>query len=127
MRRKIMTVIITSTLLVLVSLVEQAAVMRVTNIAMNRTQEILTDIREDHLESAAKKSRDLDQSWDEMAVWLEILVDHGATDEVRYALSRLIAALEEEDSATAMVYASELEGSIEHVYERQELTIENIF
>ena len=39
----------------------------------------------------------------------------------------LLAALEEKDSATAMVYACELEGGIEHVYERQALTLENIF
>ena len=127
MKRKVITVIITLSFLLLLSLVEQTTVLRVTNIAMEQTQEILTDIREVNLKSGLKKSRDLDRSWDEMAVWLEILVDHSATDEVRYALSRLIAALEEEDSATAMVYASELEGSIEHVFERQALTIENIF
>lgn len=122
-----MIVIITLSFLLLLSLTEQVTVMRSTNIAMVRTQEILTAIRENELKSALKKSQDLDQSWDEMAVWLEILVDHRATDEVRYALSRLIAAIEKEDHATAMVYASELEGSIEHVYERQMLTIENIF
>ena len=127
MKRKILTVIITLTALLLLSLMEQATVLRVTNIAMERTQEILTDIRGEELKSGLKKSRDLDRSWDEMAIWLEILVDHSATDEVRYALSRLIAALEEEDTATAMVYASELEGAIEHVYERQALTLENIF
>ena len=116
MKRQIITVIITLSVLIL----------RVTNIAMERTQEILADIREKNLKNGLKKSHDLDQMWDEMAVWLEIVVDHSATDDVRYALSRLIAALEEEDAATAMVYASELEGSIEHVYERQALTIENI-
>ena len=122
-----MIVIITLSFLLLLSLTEQVTVMRSTNIAMARTQEILTAIRENELKSALKKSQDLDRSWDIMAVWLEILVDHRATDEVRYALSRLIAAIEKEDHATAMVYASELEGSIEHVYERQMLTIENIF
>ena len=122
-----MIVIITLSFLLLLSLAEQVTVMRSTNIAMARTQEILTAIRENELKSALKKSQDLDRSWDIMAVWLEILVDHRATDEVRYALSRLIAAIEKEDHATAMVYASELEGSIEHVYERQMLTIENIF
>jgi len=126
MKRKIITVIITLSFLLLLSLVEQATVLRVTNIAMERTQEILADIREKDMKNGLKKSHDLDQTWDEMAVWLEIVVDHSATDDVRYALSRLIAALEEEDAATAMVYASELEGSIEHVYERQALTIENI-
>jgi len=126
MKRKFLTMFITLSFLLLLSLVEQATVLRVTNIAMERTQEILADIREKELKSGLKKSRDLDRSWDEMAVWLEILVDHRATDDVRYALSRLIAALEEEDSSTAMVYASELEGSIEHVYERQALTLENI-
>ena len=127
MSRKIITVVVTLSFLLLLSLAEQATVLRITGRALERTQEILADIREEDMQGGLKKSRDLDQSWDEMAVWLETLVDHRATDDVRYALSRLIAALEEEDSATAMVYASELEGSVEHVYERQILTIENIF
>ena len=55
-----------------------------------------------------------------------MMVNHESTDEVRYAFSRLIAALDQEDSATAMVYACELEGALEHVYERQMLTVENI-
>ena len=54
------------------------------------------------------------------------MVNHGSTDEVRYAFSRLLAALEQKDSATAMVYACELEGAIEHVAERQALTVEKI-
>lgn len=127
MNRKIITVIVTLTILLLLSLVEQTAVLRITNRAMEKTQGILADIREKEIKKCLQKTRDLDQSWDQQAVWLEILVDHRATDDVRYALSRLIAALEEEDSATAMVYAGELEGAIEHVYERQALTLENIF
>lgn len=126
MSRKIITMIVTLSFLLLLSLVEQAAVLRITNRALERTQEIFADIREEDLKNGLKKTHDLDQSWDEMAVWLEILVDHRATDDVRYALSRLIAALEEEDSAMAMVYAGELEGAIEHVFERQALSVENI-
>lgn len=126
MIRKIITVIVTLAFLLLLCLVEQATVLRITNRALDRTQEIMADIREEKLTAGLKKTHDLDQSWDELAVWLEMLVDHGATDDVRYALSRLIAALEEEDAATAMVYAGELEGAIEHVYERQALTVENI-
>lgn len=127
MSRKIITMIVTLSFLVMLSLVEQTAVLRITNRALERTQEIFADIREENMKDGLKKTHDLDQSWDEMAVWLEILVDHRAMDDVRYALSRLIAALEEEDSAMAMVYTGELEGAIEHVYERQALTIENIF
>ena len=126
MIRKIITVIVTLAFLLLLCLVEQATVLRITNRALDRTQEIMAYIREEKLTAGLKKTHDLDQSWDELAVWLEMLVDHGATDDVRYALSRLIAALEEEDAATAMVYAGELEGAIEHVYERQALTVENI-
>lgn len=126
MIRKIITVIVTLAFLLLLCLVEQATVLRITNRALDRTQEIMADIREEKLTAGLKKTHDLDQSWDELAVWLEMLVDHGATDDVRYALSRLIAALEEEDASTAMVYAGELEGAIEHVYERQALTVENI-
>lgn len=78
------------------------------------------------MDAAKKKSQEMDISWDEQARWLEMIVDHSSTDEVRYAFSRLLAALEENDPATAMVYACELEGAVEHVYERQALTVENI-
>ena len=53
-----MIVIITLSFLLLLSLAEQVTVMRSTNIAMARTQEILTDIRENELKSALKKSQD---------------------------------------------------------------------
>lgn len=127
MSRKIIIMIITLSVLLMISLVEQVAVMRITNMAMEKTQAILSDIREEELKAGLKKTHDLDQSWDEAAIWLEMMVDHRATDDVRYTLSRLIAALEEEDIAAAMIYAGELEGAIEHVYERQALTLENIF
>ena len=113
-------------ILLLLSLVEQATVTRITNRVLENTQAVISSIREGELEAAMKKSQEMDVSWDEQAKWLEMMVDHSSTDEVRYAFSRLIAALEEEDTATAMVYAGELEGAIEHVYERQALTIENI-
>ena len=55
-----------------------------------------------------------------------MMVDHKSTDDVRYALSRLIGALECGDRTSAMIYAGELEGGIEHVSERQELSVQNI-
>ncbi|MBQ4266103.1 MAG: DUF4363 family protein [Clostridia bacterium] len=126
MNRKMMIMAAVLSILLLLSLVEQATVTRITNRVLENTQAVISSIREGELEAAMKKSQEMDVSWDEQAKWLEMMVDHSSTDEVRYAFSRLIAALEEEDSATAMVYACELEGAIEHVYERQALTIENI-
>lgn len=127
MSRKIITMAVALAILLLVSIVEQIAVSRITSSALSNARDVITDIRMGELNAAIEKSRAMDQSWDEQAKWLEVLVDHGSTDEVRYAFSRLIAALEQEDSATAMVYACELEGAVEHVYERQALTLENIF
>jgi len=126
MSRKIIIMMVTLTILLLLSLLEQVMVARITERVMANTQEVIESIRMGELETAMKKSQEMDVSWDEQAKWLEMIVDHNSTDEVRYAFSRLIAALEEEDSATAMVYACELEGAVEHVYERQSLTIENI-
>ena len=113
-------------MLLLASLLEQTIVLRITDTALSGAKEIIEGIREGEMKEAAKKAQEMDVSWDEQAKWLEIMVDHRSTDEVRYAFSRLIAALEQEDAATAMVYACELEGAIEHVYERQTLTLENI-
>ena len=112
--------------LTVLSAAEQFCVRRVTAEVLTQTQVLLSCIREERFEDALKLSLDMDQAWDRNAKLLETMVDHGSTDEVRYAFSRLIAALEEQDSATAMVYAGELEGSIEHVFERQAVTLENI-
>ena len=126
MSRKIIIMAVVLAILLLLSLAEQATVTRITNRVLENAQAVIASIRGGELEEAMKKSQEMDVSWDKQAVWLEMMVDHRSTDEVRYAFSRLIAALEQEDSATAMVYACELEGAIEHVYERQALTVENV-
>ena len=127
MSRKIITMAVTLALLAALCVVEQIVVHRITSAALEQTQGILSDIRADAFEQAQEKAHALDQAWDEEASKLEVMVDHGSTDEVRYALSRLLAALESRDKASALIYAGELEGGIEHVYERQALTLENIF
>ena len=117
MRRKLFTVAV---------VFEQAAVRRITGEAIESTQGIIEDIRRGELENAMKKTHALDGAWDERAKLLEVMVDHSATDDVRYALSKLLAALEGKDNAAALIYAGELEGCVEHVNERQALTIENL-
>ena len=126
MRRKIITIAVVAMLLVLLGVVEQISVRRITDSALGQTEAIGHAIRERKLEAAKEKSHALDEAWDRQAKWLEILVDHGSTDDVRYALSRLLAALEAKDEASALIYAGELEGSVEHVLERQAVTIENL-
>ena len=68
----------------------------------------------------------MDAWWDEEAPNAEMIINHAATDDVRFTLSRLIAALEMGDRDDAFVYANELEGNIEHVLERQELSWQNL-
>ena len=126
MRRKLIIVFATLLVLTVLSAAEQILVRRMTDEALRQTREILAYIREVRFDDALQLSRDMDLDWDRNAKVLETMVDHGSTDDVRYAFSRLIAALEEQDSATAMVYAGELEGAIEHVFERQAVTLENI-
>ena len=126
MRRRVMTILLVGALLAALGLVEHANVHSLTCEALDSTKQILGDVRADELEAALEKARALDQLWDERAVRLEMMVDHKSTDDVRYALSRLIGALECGDRTSAMIYAGELEGGIEHVSERQELSVQNI-
>ena len=113
-------------LLSVLCVMEQMIVHSLTQMALEQTAGILEDIRAGDISSAKEKAHALDETWDKKAVQLEILIDHSTADDVRYALSRLIAALEGGDRAAALIYAGELEGSIEHVYERQALSVENI-
>ena len=126
MRAKVLTVLIVLALLGALCATEQISVSRTTNDALAQARVILDLLRADELDEALTRTRALDESWDRRARLLEIFVNHKATDDVRFAFSRLIAAMEGEDRETAMVYAAELEGGIEHVYERQALTVENI-
>lgn len=126
MRRKLWTVAAVLLFLIVLCVFEQAAVRRITNEALDMTQGLLADIRQGAFDSAKQKAHALDGAWDKQAKLLEMMVDHSATDDVRYALSKLLAALEGKDKASALIYAGELEGSVEHVYERQALTLENL-
>ena len=121
-----MTILVCAALLAALSVTEQRLVSHLTDDALQKTQALMAQIHEGELAGALQKARALDQHWDEHTGGLETMVDHSSTDEVRYALSRLIAALEAEDRALALVYASELEGGVEHVRERQMLTLQNV-
>lgn len=116
----------TLAILLLLSAAEQIAVCRITDQALAQAHAIMADIRVESFDAAYEKAHALDRAWDERANVLEMIVDHRSTDEVRYALSKMLAALECRDRAAALIYAGELEGGIEHVLERQELTMQNL-
>lgn len=126
MRKKIITVAATLLLLGLLSMVEQLSVERLTSEAMEKTQEILFLLAQNESEQGLECARAMDAWWDEEAPNAEMIINHAATDDVRFTLSRLIAALEMGDRDDAFVYARELEGNIEHVLERQELSWQNL-
>ena len=126
MRKKIITVAATLLLLGLLSMVEQLSVERMTSEAMEKTQEILFLLAQNEPEQGLERTRAMDAWWDEEAPNAEMIINHVATDDVRFTLSRLIAALEMGDRDDAFVYANELEGNIEHVLERQELSWQNL-
>lgn len=122
MRKKIITMAVTLLLLGLLSAVEQMAVKRLTDDAMARTQEILSLLAQNQTARGLEQAHEMDAWWDEEAPRVETLINHEATDDVRFTLSRLVAALEMGDRDGAFVYARELEGGIEHVLERQTLS-----
>ena len=126
MRKKIITVAATLLLLGLLSMVEQLSVERLTSEAMEKTQEILFLLAQNEPEQELERARAMDAWWDEEAPNAEMIINHAATDDVRFTLSRLVAALEMGDRDDAFVYARELEGNIEHVLERQELSWQNL-
>ncbi len=126
MRKKMITVAATLLLLGLLSMVEQLSVERLTSEAMEKTQEILFLLAQNEPEQGLERTRAMDAWWDEEAPNAEMIINHVATDDVRFTLSRLIAALEMGDRDDAFVYANELEGNIEHVLERQELSWQNL-
>lgn len=126
MRRKIIIMAAALALLGALCTAEQLGVRAITGHTLSAAREIMGEIHDGQLSQALSKTRALDKDWDEGASLLEMVVDHRSTDDVRFAFSRLIAALEGEDREAALIYAAELEGGVEHVCERQSLLPENI-
>jgi len=127
MRKKTLTILAVLLVLAVLCTVEQIIVFKLTDRALEDTRKLTQLIAAGELAKAKEKTHALDKAWDDHAKRLEMIVDHRSTDDVRYALSKLLAALKGQDAASALIYAGELEGGIEHVYERQALTVENIF
>ena len=126
MRKKIWTVIFTSALLILLSVVEQKAVRTLTDEAMTQTQTIIQLLKSGENEQGLERARQMDAWWDEEAPKVEMLINQEATHDVRFTMSRLVAALERGDGKEALVFARELEGGMEHVLERQVLSLQNL-
>ena len=126
MRRKLITIAAVGLILTALCALEQIAVRVITRSALDTVRQIDDRISAGDYSAAIEKTHALDQTWDRQAKLLEMMVDHRSTDDVRYALSRLSAALESGDISAAMIYAGELEGGVEHVRERQVFTMENL-
>ena len=103
MRKRIITMAVTLLLLGLLSAVEQTAVKWLTGDAMARTQEILSLLVQNQTAHGLERAREMDAWWDEEAPKVETLINHEATDDVRFTLSRLVAALEMGDRDGAFV------------------------
>ena len=84
MRKKIITMAVTLLLLGLLSAVEQMAVKRLTDDAMARTQEILSLLAQNQTARGLERAREMDAWWDEEAPKVETLINHEATDDVRF-------------------------------------------
>lgn len=126
MRRKLVTIAAAMAVVIALCVCEQMIVGETTRTMIGATQEILALIRAGDMEQAKEKTHALDEAWDEKAKILEMMVDHKSTDDVRFAFSKLLAALECGDRAAALIYAGELEGGLEHVCERQTVSAENL-
>ena len=126
MRGKVTIIACALALLAALCVAEQVGVFRVTHEALSGARDVMERIRAGDLDAALSGARELDAWWDGRGSLLELVVDHRSTDDVRFAFSRLVAALEAGDRGSAMIYAAELEGGLEHVRERQALLPENI-
>ena len=84
MRKKIITVAATLLLLGLLSMVEQLSVERLTSEAMEKTQEILFLLAQNEPEQGLERARAMDAWWDEEAPNAEMIINHVATDDVRF-------------------------------------------
>ncbi len=90
-------------------------------------EEMKDDVRNSKWDNAVDCLKKVDTKWSDVNPTWAALIDHQEIDNIDSTLSRLQMLVESEDKPMALSEAEVLKKYIEHIPEKEKLTLENIF
>lgn len=126
--KKTVWVLVVTLLLVLILGLLCAWVSRNTVSSMKEKTALIAGlIQTQEYEEALEETKNLCSQWEKRGELLQIWTVHEDADEVTVLLEILSVSLEEKEGLHALLACAELEQSIEHLYHRDALKLQNFF
>ena len=87
---------------------------------------ISAEIEQDRWDKAVKKTIQLEKLWDQKARWWPIFLEHQEMDNIEFSLARVKEYVASQNRSLSQGQLSELKLMIEHIPEKEAVTLKNI-
>ncbi|WP_031513954.1 DUF4363 family protein [Desulfofalx alkaliphila] len=89
--------------------------------------EIMQEIEQDNWQDALDKTKALEQQLKEKTHWWPMILDHQEIDEVEFALARLKEYVAAQNPDLSLAQLSEIKLMLQHIPDKESVTLKNIF
>lgn len=90
-------------------------------------EDIMQLAEQERWEIAQQQMDSFKKKWDERAKWWPVILDHQEIDNIEFALARTEQFLQSKNIDLSLGHLAELKLMIEHIPQKEAVTIENIF
>lgn len=93
----------------------------------SHVDEIEKTIKEGNWDKTEEQLQTIESNWDKTEKKWTVLIDHSEIDNIDISLSRMSKYIEAKEQALALAEAGVLKNLIEHIPDKETLTLKNIF
>ena len=84
-------------------------------------------VKNEQWDEAMRKADEIMELCEKKLKWIEILINHNETDEIRNTVYQLKEYIRYREIPELMATAASLKGEFEHIYDKEKVVFENIF
>jgi hypothetical protein len=93
---------------------------------LKNIEKISAEIDKNQWDRACKQTTSLERTWDKQKKWWPTVMDHQEIDNIDFAMARVREYIAAKDVALAKGQLSELRMIVEHIPEKEAISIKNI-
>lgn len=97
-----------------------------TNELAKQIVEVNEEITNGDWDAASSKMEAVQEKWQDKTKWWPIFLNHEEMDLIEFSLAKAKAYVHSQDQALALGQLSELRRMVVHIYEKEQLNMENI-
>ncbi|MGI5920531.1 MAG: DUF4363 family protein [Syntrophomonadaceae bacterium] len=124
--RILITMIIILVLIVGAGYWTNNALQKATNGLVKQIDIVITEIRSGDKQAAITANKQLEDKWKKEAKWWPIFLDHQEIDNIEFCMARTKEYVKNGNNPLSLGQLSELRLMIEHIPEKEAVTLENI-